>query len=50
LLARNKDDIIDSGALYKDCEVVIDGNLVSSRSSSDLHAFGREMISITKHL
>jgi protease I len=45
-----RDDIIAAGALYEDKEVVIDGNLVSSRSPSDLYAFGREMISITKHL
>ncbi len=45
-----RDDIIAAGALYEDSEVVIDGNLVSSRSPADLHAFGREMINITKHL
>jgi len=45
-----RDDIIAAGALYEDKEVVIDGNLVSSRSPSDLYAFGREMISIIKHL
>ncbi len=39
-----RDDIIAAGALYEDREVVIDGNLVSSRSPSDLYAFGREMI------
>lgn len=45
-----RDDIIAAGALYEDKEVVIDGNLVSSRSPDDLHAFGREMIAICKHL
>ena len=44
-----RDDIIAAGALYEDKEVVIDGNLVSSRSPSDLYAFGREMIAICKH-
>ncbi|AKB12350.1 MAG: type 1 glutamine amidotransferase domain-containing protein [Methanosarcina thermophila] len=41
-----RDDIIAAGALYEDKEVVIDGNLVSSRSPADLHAFGREMIKL----
>jgi protease I len=41
-----RDDIIAAGALYEDREVVIDGNLVSSRSPADLHAFGREMIKL----
>ena len=38
------------GALYEDSEVVIDRNLVSSWSPTDLHAFGREMITICNHL
>lgn len=32
------------GAIYKDQEVVVDGNLVTSRQPSDLPAFLREMI------
>ena len=43
-----RDDIIAAGALYEDSEVVVDGNLVSSRSPSDLYAFGREMIKLLK--
>ncbi len=43
-----RDDIIAAGALYEDCEVVIDRNLVSSRSPDDLYAFGREMIKLLK--
>jgi protease I len=43
-----RDDIIAAGALYEDREVVIDENLVSSRSPADLHAFGREMIQLVK--
>jgi protease I len=39
-----RDDIIAAGALYEDKEVVIDGNLVSSRNPDDLYAFGREII------
>ncbi len=43
-----RDDIIAAGALYEDREVVIDENLVSSRSPEDLYAFGREMIKLVK--
>jgi len=43
-----RDDIIAAGALYEDREVVIDGNLISSRSPHDLYAFGREMIKLLK--
>jgi protease I len=43
-----RDDIIAAGALYEDKEVVIDGNLISSRSPDDLHAFGKEIVRITK--
>jgi protease I len=32
-------DIINAGAEYEDTEVVVDGNLVSSRQPSDLPAF-----------
>ncbi|MGB9928482.1 MAG: type 1 glutamine amidotransferase domain-containing protein [Methanosarcina sp.] len=44
-----RDDVMAAGALYEDKEVVIDGNLVSSRNPGDLYAFGREMIKIIKH-
>jgi protease I len=40
----------DSGALYEDKEVVVDGNLVTSRQPSDLPAFMREMIKMVKKL
>ncbi len=43
-----RDDIIAAGALYEDRVVVIDENLVSSRSPADLYAFGREMIKLVK--
>jgi len=43
-----RDDIIAAGALYEDSEVVVDGNLVTSRNPSDLYAFGREMIKLLK--
>jgi protease I len=34
----------DAGAIYEDKEVVVDGNLVTSRQPSDLPAFMREMM------
>lgn len=39
-----KDDLINAGARWVDQEVVVDGNLVSSRTPPDLPAFCREMI------
>lgn len=44
-----RDDVIAAGAQYEDKEVVVDGDLVSSRSPADLYAFGREMITVCKH-
>ncbi|MDH4231982.1 MAG: DJ-1/PfpI/YhbO family deglycase/protease, partial [Nitrospirota bacterium] len=38
----------ESGAHYEDKEVVVDGNLVTSRQPSDLPAFMREMLKIAK--
>lgn len=38
-----RDDVINAGALYSDEEVVVDGNLVSSRKPDDLPAFCREI-------
>jgi protease I len=38
----------DAGAIYEDKEVVIDGNLVTSRKPSDLPAFMRETMKILK--
>lgn len=43
-----RDDLIAAGALYKDNEVVVDGNFISSRSPADLYAFGREKIKLLK--
>ena len=37
-------ELKDSGAIYEDKEVVVDGNLVTSRQPSDLPAFLRETI------
>jgi len=39
-----KDDVINAGAHYVDKEVVVDGNLISSRTPVDLPAFCREII------
>ena len=39
-----KDDVINAGAKYVNKEVVIDGNLITSRSPDDLPAFCREII------
>src|SRR5947209_4624671 len=38
-----QDDIRNAGATWVDKEVVVDGNLVTSRQPSDLPAFNREM-------
>ena len=37
-------ELQESGALYEDKEVVVDGNLVTSRQPSDLPAFMREIV------
>ena len=39
-----KDDVINAGARYVDEEVVVDGNLITSRRPSDLPAFMRAII------
>ncbi|MBI5189778.1 MAG: type 1 glutamine amidotransferase [Nitrospirae bacterium] len=38
-----RDDILAAGAMYTDSEVVVDGNLVTSRMPDDLPAFMREV-------
>lgn len=38
------DDITNAGARYVDKEVVVDGNLITSRTPEDLPAFCREII------
>jgi len=40
----------DAGAIYEDKEVVVDGNLITSRQPSDLPAFLREMMKAIKSL
>lgn len=39
-----KDDVVNAGAKWVDREVVVDGNLISSRRPADLPAFCREII------
>jgi protease I len=41
-----KDDVINAGAKYVDQEVVVDGNLVTSRRPDDLPAFMREYLKL----
>lgn len=42
--AAIKDDLKHAGAKYADKEVVIDGNIITSRNPSDLPAFMREVL------
>lgn len=39
-----KDDVVNAGLNWVDQEVVVDGNLISSRTPADLPAFCREII------
>jgi protease I len=39
-----KDDLVNAGAIYEDAEVIRDGNLITSRTPSDLPAFCRTII------
>jgi len=39
-----KDDMINAGAKFLDKEVVVDGNLITSRKPDDLSAFCREIV------
>jgi len=41
-----KDDMINAGAKWEDAEVVVDGNLVTSRKPDDLPAFCRATIQV----
>jgi protease I len=41
------DDLSNAGALWEDAEVVVDGNLVSSRKPDDLPAFMRALIGLS---
>ena len=41
-------DLKEAGAIYEDSEVVVDGNLVTSRQPSDLPAFMRETMKMLR--
>jgi protease I len=41
-----KDDVVHAGARYEDAEVVVDGNLVTSRKPEDLPAFCRAALEV----
>ena len=41
-----KDDVINAGAYYTDNEVVVDGNIITSRTPADLPSFCREIIKL----
>ncbi len=41
-------ELKEAGAIYEDSEVVVDGNLVTSRQPGDLPAFLREMMRLVK--
>lgn len=43
-----KDDLVNAGAVFEDREVVVDGNLVTSRNPYDLPAFCAEIIRLLK--
>ncbi len=42
------EEMQEAGAVYEDREVVVDGNLITSREPSDLPAFMREIIKVLK--
>jgi protease I len=41
-----KDDLVNAGATYVDEEVVVDGNLITSRTPLDLPAFCRAIVDV----
>jgi protease I len=42
------DDVVNAGGLWEDSEVVVDGNLVSSRKPDDLPAFMKACMQVLK--
>lgn len=44
-----KDDLMNAGAKWEDSEVVVDGNLVTSRKPDDLPAFCRACVEALSH-
>ena len=43
-----KDDVVNAGATFVDEEVVVDGNLITSRTPYDLPAFCKAIIEFLK--
>lgn len=41
-----KDDVVNAGAIWEDAEVVVDGNLVTSRKPDDLPAFCKACVEV----
>jgi protease I len=39
-----RDDMVNAGALWEDAPLVVDGNLISSRTPADLPAFAKGMV------
>lgn len=44
-----RDDLVNAGAEWRDAEVVVDGNLITSRTPADLPAFCRAIIASLGH-
>jgi protease I len=42
-------ELREAGAVYEDSEVVVDGNLITSRQPEDLPAFNRELMRLLGH-
>jgi len=45
-----KDDIQNAGGQWKDAEVVVDGNWITSRKPDDIPAFNREILTMLKQV
>lgn len=43
-----KDDMVNAGAEWQDKEVVVDGNLITSRNPYDFPAFCKEIVNFLK--
>jgi protease I len=39
-----RDDVINAGGLYEDAELIVDGNLISSRTPADLEVFNKAIV------
>ena len=43
-----KDDMRNAGAIWEDSPLVVDGNLISSRTPADLHVFALALVNALK--